>query len=68
MSQYIFIRSSHGHEMYCHNLEVMGLNLGWVKLGVHSTSVLLESKFYLPEHQLVYLRACEKKLPQKPLG
>ena len=35
-----------GHEMYCHDLEVMGLNPGWVELQVHSTSVqvVLEPK------------------------
>ena len=26
--------------MYCHDLEVMSLNPGWVELGVRSTSVL----------------------------
>ena len=30
-------RASYWHEMYCHDLEVMGLNPGQVKLGVHST-------------------------------
>ena len=30
---------SQGHEMYCHDLEVMSSNPGWVELGVHSTSV-----------------------------
>ena len=29
-----------GHEMYCHDLEVMGLIPGWVELRVRSTSVL----------------------------
>ena len=27
------------HEMYCHDLEVMGLNPGRVELGVRGTSV-----------------------------
>ena len=27
------------HEMYCHDLEVMDSNSGWVELGVHITSV-----------------------------
>ena len=30
---------SQGHEMYCHDLEVMGLNSSSVELGVHSSSV-----------------------------
>ena len=33
-------QASQGHEMYCHDLEVMSLNPGPVKLGVRSTSVL----------------------------
>ena len=32
-------RASQRHEMYCHDLEVMGSNPGWVELGVHGTSV-----------------------------
>ena len=28
------------HEMYCHNLEVMSSNSGWVELGMLGTSVL----------------------------
>ena len=32
-------RTSQGHEMYYHDLEVMGLNPGWVELGVRSTFV-----------------------------
>ena len=32
-------QASQGHEMYCHDLEVMGSNCGQVELGVHSTSV-----------------------------
>ena len=31
-------QASHGHEMYCHDLEVMSLNPSQVELGVHSTS------------------------------
>ena len=30
---------SQGHEVYCHNLEVMGLNSSCVELGVHNSSV-----------------------------
>ena len=39
-------QASQGHEMYCHDLEVMGLNPGWVDLGVHGTfvEVVLEPK------------------------
>ena len=32
-------RESQGHEMYCHDLEVMGSNPGKVELWVWSTSV-----------------------------
>ena len=32
-------QASQWHEMYCHDLEVMGLNLGRVNLGVCSTAV-----------------------------
>ena len=31
--------ASQGHEMYCYDLEVMGLNPGQVEFGVGSTSV-----------------------------
>ena len=31
--------TSQGHEMYCHDLEVMGLKSSSVELGVHSSSV-----------------------------
>ena len=39
---------SQGHEMYCHDLVVIGLNPGWVKLGY---VVLLEK--YLPDGRVV---------------
>ena len=32
-------RASQRHEKRCHDQEVMGLNSGWIKLGVWSTSV-----------------------------
>ena len=35
-----FEQASQWHEMYCHDLEVMGSNPGRVELVVHSTSVL----------------------------
>ena len=31
--------ASHWHEVYCHYQKVLGSNLGWVNLGVGSTSV-----------------------------
>ena len=31
---------SQWHEMYCHDMKVISSNPSWVKLGVHSTSVL----------------------------
>ena len=31
-------QASHGHEMYCHGLEIMGSNPGRVELGVRSIS------------------------------
>ena len=34
-------RASQRHEMFCHDLEVMSLNPGRIKLWVRSTSVLL---------------------------
>ena len=36
-----WLRRWHLRDMKCtvHDLEVMGLNPGWVELGVHSTSV-----------------------------
>ena len=34
------IRTSQWHEVYCHDLEVMSSNPGWVELGVLGTSVL----------------------------
>ena len=41
-------QTSQWHEVYCHDLEVMSWNPGWVDLGVRSTSVvsrrLLEPK------------------------
>ena len=52
-------------EMFCHDLEVMSLNLSQVKHGVHGTSVLLElriaqiqfglweCKFQLVEHSTI---------------
>ena len=33
-------QASQRHEMYYHNLEVMGLNSGQVEVGLHSTSIL----------------------------
>ena len=33
-------QASQCHEMYCHDLEVMSSSPGWVKLGMHGTSVL----------------------------
>ena len=33
-------QASQWHEMYCHDLEAISLNLGRVELGVHNTSVL----------------------------
>ena len=33
-------QASQWHEMYCHDLEVMSSNPGWVELCVLSTSVL----------------------------
>ena len=36
-------RGSQGYEMYCHDLEVMGLNPGWVEFGVRITSIKARS-------------------------
>ena len=33
-------QASQWHEIYCHHLEVMSSNPGWVELGLRSTSVL----------------------------
>ena len=33
-------QASQWHGMYCHDLQVMSSNPGWVELGVRSTSVL----------------------------
>ena len=33
-------QASQWHEMYCHDLEVMSSNPGWVEIGVLSISVL----------------------------
>ena len=41
--------------MYCHDLEVMSSNPGWVELGVHSTSA---PKLYLNQIYLGF--ACRK--------
>ena len=32
-------QASQWHKMYCHDLEAMSSNLGWIELGVHCTSV-----------------------------
>ena len=33
-------QASQWHEIYCHDLEVMSSNTGWVEIGVLSVSVL----------------------------
>ena len=48
--------SSQGHEMYCHDLEVMSLNPSWVKLGLHRVNaVVLLSKLYLNKNMMLLL-------------
>ena len=32
------------HEVYCHDLEVMSLNPGWVEIWVRGTSLMLEQQ------------------------
>ena len=49
-------RASHRHEMYCHDLKVMGSNLGWVDRGMYSTSV------YYDILHIVYIVYCTKIL------
>ena len=43
-------RAAQGHEIYCHDLEVMGLNSGHVELWMRTTSVLVVLE---PEDQLI---------------
>ena len=37
-------QASQGHEVYCHDLEVMSLNPGRVELGVHSRPTSVPSR------------------------
>ena len=44
-------QASQWYKEYCHNLEVIGSNLSWVELGVHSTC----PKSYLNQKSIVKL-------------
>ena len=53
-------QESQGHEMYCHDLEVMDLNPGQVELGEHSTSAyfVLEQKMLSHPWNIQMVRLC----------
>ena len=38
--KHAYQQASQWHELYCHDLEVMSSNPGWVKFGVRGTSVI----------------------------
>ena len=48
-------QASQWHEMYCHDLAVMGLHSILVKLGVRvGSKSYLNQKYQLPEHQYIW--------------